>query len=105
MPKLYETQPAALQLALAVRARRPAGLAQTFASYAGQFYDRGAFDALARQVNHLYAATSPDDAHTFRSRLDRRLCDRHHAPVTWGADGGANADRQVAAGLLERRAA
>jgi hypothetical protein len=31
-------------------------------------------------VHALYA---PDDADLFRSRLDRRLRDRHSAPVAW----------------------
>jgi hypothetical protein len=87
MSALYETQPTSLQLALAVRTKRPAGLAQTFASHAGQFYDRIAFDTLARQVSDLYSQSSPDDAHTFRNRLDRRLCDRHHDPVAWDLAG------------------
>ena len=83
MSELYATQPLSLQWHLAVRAHRPAGLARTFASHAGQFYDRNEFDALARRVRDLYAIASTDDACTFRTRLDRRLYDRHHAPVAW----------------------
>ena len=33
-----------------MRAKTPSQLAQTFAAYVGQFYDRDAFDALARQA-------------------------------------------------------
>ena len=80
MPRLYEILSPARQLELAVQAKSPTQLARTFAAFVGQFYDREAFDALARQVNDLYDA---DRASTFRSQLDRRLCDRYHAPVTW----------------------
>ena len=80
MFKLYETLAPARQLEFAVRAKTPSQLAQTFAAYVGQFYDRDAFDALARQVRDLYDA---ERAGTFRSQLDRRLCDRYHAPVAW----------------------
>ena len=83
MPRIYQTQSHPLQLALAVRAKRPAGLAQTFAAHVVQLYDRTGFDAMAREVHELYAAHSPDDATTFRARLDRRLYDRHHEPVAW----------------------
>jgi hypothetical protein len=41
-------------LALAVRAHPPLRLAETFASYAGQFYDRTAFDLLARVSPNAY---------------------------------------------------
>ncbi len=80
MFKLYETLAPARQLELAVRAKTPTQLAQTFAAYVGQFYEREAFDALARQVADLY-----DDAGagTFRWQLDRRLCERSRAPVAW----------------------
>lgn len=80
MFKLYETQSPARQLQLAVQAKSPTRLAQTFAAFVGQFYDREAFDALARQVSDLYDA---ERASTFRSQLDRRLCDRYRAPVAW----------------------
>jgi len=80
MFKLYECLPQARQLELAVQARTPTQLARTFAAFVGQFYDREAFDALARQVHDLYDA---DRASTFRSQLDRRLCERYHAPVAW----------------------
>jgi hypothetical protein len=65
-----------------VRRHTPIQLAHTFAAFEGQFYDRLPFDALARQVRALYA---PDDADLFRRRLDRRLRDRHSAPVAWDA--------------------
>jgi len=80
MFKIYETLAPTQQLEFAVRAKTPSQLAQTFASYVGQFYDREAFDALARQVRDLYDV---ERAGTFRSQLDRRLCDRYHAPVAW----------------------
>ena len=80
MFKLYETQSPARQLEFAVQVKSPAQLAQTFAAFVGQFYDREAFDALARQVSDLYDA---ERASTFRSQLDRRLYDRYHAPVAW----------------------
>lgn len=83
MPDLYEVLPREQQLALAVRARRPAELARFFAAHAGQFYDRAAFDALAREIRDLYAQESDDHADHFRRRLDRQLRDRHHAPVGW----------------------
>ncbi|HZR98673.1 MAG TPA: hypothetical protein VFE37_08205 [Chloroflexota bacterium] len=89
MPTLYETLPPTQQLAVAVQARTPSQLAQTFAAFVGQFYDREAFDALARQVNDLYDA---ERAGRFRSQLDRRLHDRYHAPVAWDV-GPASADR------------
>ena len=80
MPTLRETLPLSEQLACAVVQHTPIQLARTFAAYEGQFYDRRAFDHLARQVTALYA---PADADLFRSRLDRRLRDRHSAPVAW----------------------
>lgn len=83
MTDLYEALPRERQLALAVRVRRPAELARLFAAHAGQFYDRPAFDALAREVRDLYAQESDDHADHFRRRLDRQLRDRHHAPVGW----------------------
>ena len=83
MAKLYERLPAERQLEVAVLTTSPAGLAQTIASFAGQFYDRTDFDALARRVSDLYAARRPSDADAFRTRLDRRLCDRYRAPVPW----------------------
>ena len=86
MTKLYETLPLTRQLEVAVRTTSPAGLARTFAAYAGQFYDRGSFDALARRVSELYAAQSPAIAAAFRTGLDRRLHDRDRAPVAWAAD-------------------
>ena len=59
-------------------------LARLFAAHAGQFYDRAAFDALAREIHALYAQESDDHAEHFRRRLDRQLRDRHHAPIVWG---------------------
>lgn len=80
MPKLYETLAPAQQLTFATRTKTPCQLAQTFAAFVGQFYDRETFDALARQVSDLYDG---EGATTFRTQLDRRLCDRYHAPVAW----------------------
>src|SRR6266545_3141032 len=94
MPTLRETLTVAEQLACAVRQHTPIQLAHTFAAFEGQFYDRLPFDDLARQVHALYA---PDDADLFRSRLDRRLRDRHSAPVAWDAASPASiAGRYVA---------
>jgi len=69
-----------VQLACAVRQHTPIQLAHTFAAFEGQFYDRQPFDDMARQVRALYA---PADGDLFRIRLDRRLRDRHSAPVAW----------------------
>ena len=82
MPTLRESLSVPQQLACAVRQHTPTQLAYTFAAFEGQFYDRLPFDELARQVRALY---TPDDADLFRSRLDRRLRDRHSAPVAWDA--------------------
>ena len=83
MPKLYEILSPAEQMELAVRAKSPARLADTFAAFVGQFYDRSDFDRLARQVSVLYDAGSAESADRFRARLDRRLHDRYHEPVSW----------------------
>jgi len=73
----------AQQLTLAVQTKSPSRLAQSFAAHVGQFYDRSAFDALARRTRDLYAADSPERALAFQSRLNRRLYDRFHDPVAW----------------------
>ena len=83
MPTLYEIVSSESLLELAVRTRRPSQLAQTFAAYAGQFYDRSSFDDLARRVSDLYADEDGVRASEFRQRLNRRLCDRYHEPVVW----------------------
>ena len=83
MPELQDTLSPTARLQIAVRTKSPADLARTFAAYVGQFYDRSDFDALARQVSDLYAGASAERAAHFRRRLDRRLHDRHHAPVAW----------------------
>jgi hypothetical protein len=83
MPTFRETLSTTEQLAVAVRRHTPVRLAQTFASLEGQFYDRTPFDQLARSVHALY---EPPDADIFRTRLDRRLRDRHSAPVAWDVD-------------------
>jgi hypothetical protein len=94
MPTLRETLSFAEQLAFAVRQHTPVQLAHTFAAFEGQFYDRQPFDDLARQVHALYA---PDDADLFRRRLDRRLRDRHSAPVAWEIPSqGCAVQRQIA---------
>ncbi len=83
MSKLFETMPQTQQLELAVQTKTPARMAQTFAAFVGQFYDRTAFDALARQARDHYEAKGSDDAYRFRATLDRRLYDRYHTPVAW----------------------
>lgn len=83
MPKLFETLSPGQQLQLAVRSKSPARLAQTFAAFVGQFYDRSAFDRFAREAHDLYAAEGEDQAYVFRRRLDQRLHDRYHEPVAW----------------------
>lgn len=85
MPRLSELLPRDRLLALAVRAHSPARLAETFSAYAGQFYDRAAFDHLAREVGSLYAAADRRDAATFRRALDARLERRAHDRVRWSA--------------------
>ncbi len=91
MPTLRETLSTNEQLAVAVRQHTPVRLAQTFASFEGQFYDRTPFDDLARHVQALY---DPADADIFRTRLDRRLHDRHSAPVAWDVDHHSLVGRQ-----------
>ena len=91
MTRLYEALPLTRQLEIAVQVTGPTGLARTFAAYAGQFYDRGAFDALARRVSELYAARNPAVAHDFQTCLDRRLRERDRAPVAWRSAAAAQA--------------
>ncbi len=80
MAQLYETVPPARQWRLAVLARTPAQLARAFAAFVGQFANRSEFDALAREVSHLYDI---EGSSRFRRQLDRRLSDRYHQPVAW----------------------
>ena len=94
MPTLRQTLSLSEQLAIAVRCQTPVRLASTFASLEGQFYDRTPFDNLARQVHALY---EPTDADVFRTRLDRRLRDRHSAPVDWTVRPTASTSRRHAA--------
>ena len=94
MPTFRETLSTTEQLAVAVRQQTPVRLARTFASLEGQFYDRTPFDQLARRVHALY---EPADADIFRDRLDRRLRDRHSAPVAWDVDCPRVAGQQRAA--------
>ena len=93
MPTLRETLSISEQLACAIRQHTPIQLASTFAAFEGQFYDRQPFDDLARQVHALYA---PEDADLFRRRLDRRLRDRHSAPVEWDVSPVSIVRRQIA---------
>lgn len=86
MTTLCEAVPQDQLLSLAVAVKSPTTLAQTFAAYVGQFYDRTAFDALARQVADLYALDNAERAAHFRAQLDRRLCDRDRTPVAWEVD-------------------
>jgi hypothetical protein len=83
MPTLFDHLPRRQQLALAVRTKDPAQIAQTFAGYCGQFYDRAPFDAVAREVYALYAVDSDVSAATFRHRLDRQLWERCRPAVAW----------------------
>ncbi len=83
MTRIPETLPSTRRLQLALRMMTPTRLAQTFAAFCGQFYDRAAFDTLAREVSALYDLESTEHARLFRSQLDRRLYDRYHAPVAW----------------------
>jgi hypothetical protein len=83
MARIYETLPPVGRLQMALRVMSPTRLAQTFAAFVGQFYDRSAFDTLARQVSHIYDLESAEQAQIFRSQLDRRLYDRHHTCVAW----------------------
>jgi hypothetical protein len=94
MPTLREMLSVSDQLACAVVLHTPLQLAHTFAAFEGQFYDRHPFDDLARQVHALY---TPEDADVFRTRLDRRLRDRHSAPVAWDIPlSGSAVSRQIA---------
>jgi hypothetical protein len=83
VPALQDLLPRDRQLALAVRAHPPARLAETFAAFAGQFYNRADFDLLAREVQALYATSNDGAATTFQTRLDARLEQRTHARVRW----------------------
>jgi hypothetical protein len=83
MPTIADALSPESRLKLAVRTKSPYQLAQAFAAHAGQFYDRTSFDDLARQVSDLYARRDDGHASEFRRRLDRRLCDRFHQPVSW----------------------
>ena len=94
MPTFRQALSLSEQLALAVRYQTPVRMALTFASLEGQFYDRTPFDNLARQVHALY---EPTDADVFRTRLDRRLRDRHSAPVDWTIQPATTAVRRHAA--------
>ena len=86
MARIDETLPPEGRLQLALQVMTPTRLAQTFAAFVGQFYDRSAFDTLARQVRDLYDLERPEHAHRFRSQLDRRLSDRCRDPVAWDID-------------------
>ena len=86
MSRLRDSLGQNLCLELAVSTRSPSFLARAFAAYVAQFYDRGDFDALARQVSDLYASRDAEDAYSFRSRLDLRLYDRYHDHVVWETD-------------------
>jgi len=90
MPRIYDSMPATQHLAIAVCFKAPTQLALAFAAQVGQFYDRTEFDALARRTSDLYAIQNPEDANLFRTRLDRRLYDRYHTPVTWHVSAQVN---------------
>ena len=82
MPKLSDSLSCSARWELAVQTIPPARLARAFAANVGQIYDRREFDDLARQVRDLYDRDAPERAADFQVRLDRRLYDRYHAPVT-----------------------
>lgn len=90
MPKLYEILSPTQRLELAVRGKPPHLLAETFATFVGQFYDRSEFDNLARQVRDLYRVNGTGQAGRFQSHLDRRLYDRYRAPVAWEVESPAS---------------
>ena len=92
MPRFDELLTIAEQLALAVQAQGPAQVARHSAAHVGQFPSRREFDAFARRASALYATRSGEDARRFRARLDRRLSDRHHAPVRWEIGQGEERD-------------
>lgn len=95
MPEFRDHLCTTQQLALAVRVHGPVRLAERFCAYAGQFYDRAAFDVLAREVSALYTAgRDAGEARRFRQQLDRRLRDRWHGPVDWDGDGNATAQER-----------
>ncbi len=48
MTRIYETLPPVGRLQMTLRVMSPTRLAQTFAAFVGQFYDRSAFDTLGR---------------------------------------------------------
>lgn len=83
MPRLADLLARDRQLALAVRTKSPGRLAETFAAYAGVFYDRAAFDLLAREVQTLYAVADERDGAAFQRTLDARLERRMREPVQW----------------------
>lgn len=94
MPRLSDTLSRQQRLALAAATCTPAQVARTFALYEGQFYDRAAFDHLAREAQAAYAVSSPTAATSFRERLDRRLAERERQPVAWeGTPWAASAPR------------
>ena len=90
---VLEALPLDRQLELAVRTKKPAGVARHFAAHAGQFYDRERFDRLARETRALYATADPAAAACFQSRLDRRLRDRDREPVRWDVAPAATGGR------------
>jgi hypothetical protein len=94
MARIYEALPPVGRLQMALQVMSPTRLAQTFATFVGQFYDRSDFDTLARQVSDIYNLESAEDGEVFRAQLDRRLCDRCHARVTWEV--AARTDNHVA---------
>ena len=88
MPMLSDGLPYANRLQLALRIHTPSRLAMIFASFSGQFYDRSAFDALARQVSDLYDLEGQESADVFREQLDRRIGQRDRGPVAWDETNG-----------------
>ena len=81
---LAEALPTETQLSLALIVYSPAHVAGCFGRMVGQFYDRAAFDELARRAAALYTHHSARNAARFRERLDRLLLARAEAPIRWG---------------------
>jgi hypothetical protein len=68
---------------LAAASFPPRYLARMFVAMEGQFYDRVAYDDLARRVFALIARDDAAKAWEFRARLDARLYQRFAPRVRW----------------------
>lgn len=63
--------------------RSPGALAVHFAAHVRRFYDRDAFDALARHAAARLTRYSARNGHTFVDTLNRRLAARGERPIRW----------------------